>query len=71
MTPGPGNGRGARGAAFLALGGVAALTYQVLDATQARGTEVARVARLSPSPISVALRTLAEHGLAERLPLTG
>ena len=55
----------------MALGGVAALTYQVLDATQARGTEVARVARLSPSPISVVLRTLTEHGLAERSPLTG
>jgi hypothetical protein len=61
----------------LALGGVAALTYQVIDATHARG---AGVARLSPSPISVALRTLAEHRLAEhrlaehrlaeRLPLT-
>jgi hypothetical protein len=29
---------------------------------------VGRVARLSPSPISVGLRTLAKHGLAERLP---
>jgi hypothetical protein len=31
---------------------------------------VVRVARLSSSPISVALRALAKHGLAERLPLT-
>ena len=59
------------GPAFLALGGVAALTYQVLGATQARGTKMARAARLSPSPISVTLRTLTEHGLVERLPLTG
>jgi hypothetical protein len=52
--------------AFLVLGGAAALVYQVLDATEARGAEVARAARLSPSAVSVALRVLAEHGLAER-----
>jgi DNA-binding transcriptional ArsR family regulator len=52
--------------AFLVLGGTAALTYQVLGATEARGAEVARAARLSPSAVSVALRVLAEHGLAER-----
>jgi len=52
--------------AFLALGGAAALTYQVLDGTAVRGAEVARAARLSPSATSAALRTLAEHGLAER-----
>ena len=51
---------------FLILGGVAALVYQVLDANEARGAEVARSARLSPSAVSVALRVLAEHGLAER-----
>ena len=57
------------GSAFVAVGGAAALTYQDLDATQARGAEVAGAARLSPSAISVALRTLAGHGLAGRLPL--
>jgi DNA-binding transcriptional ArsR family regulator len=51
--------------AFLVLGGTAALTYQVLDAADARGAEVARAARLSPSAVSAALRILAEHGLAE------
>jgi len=51
---------------FLVLGGAAALAYQVLDADQARGTEIARAARLSPSAASAALRTLAGHGLAER-----
>ena len=43
-----------------------ALVYQVLDGTEARGAEVARAARLSPSATSAALRVLAEHGLAER-----
>ena len=38
----------------------------MLDGTEARGAEVARAARLSPSATSAALRTLAEHGLAER-----
>ena len=38
----------------------------MLDADEARGAEVARAARLSPSATSAALRTLAEHGLAER-----
>jgi hypothetical protein len=38
----------------------------VLDGTEARGAEVARAARLSPSAVSSALRTLAVHGLAER-----
>jgi len=38
----------------------------VLDGTEARGAEVARAARLSPSATSAALRTLAERGLAER-----
>jgi DNA-binding transcriptional ArsR family regulator len=52
--------------AFLVLGGTAALVYQVLDGTEARGAEVARAARLSPSATSAALRVLAEHGLAER-----
>ena len=52
--------------AFLVLGGTAALVYQVLDGTVACGAEVARSARLSPSATSAALRTLAEHGLAER-----
>jgi hypothetical protein len=52
--------------AFLVLGGLAALVYQVLDGTEARGAEVARAARLSPSATSAALRTLAERGLAER-----
>ena len=52
--------------AFLALGGAAALTYQVLDGTEARAAEVARAARLSSSATSAALRTLAGHGLAER-----
>ena len=51
--------------AFLVLGGTAALTYQVLDSAEARGAEVARAARLSPSATSAALRVLAEHGLAE------
>jgi DNA-binding transcriptional ArsR family regulator len=51
--------------AFLVLGGTAALTYQVLDTAEARGAEVARAARLSPSAVSAALRILAEHGLAE------
>ena len=54
--------------AFLVLGGTAALVYQVLDGTEARGAEVARAARLSTSAISAALRVLAEHGLAERGP---
>jgi len=53
---------------FLVLGGAAALTYQVLGADAARGAEVARAARLSPSAVSAALRVLAEHGLAERGP---
>src|SRR5438270_3124273 len=52
--------------AFLVLGGAAALVYQVLDGTEARGAEVARAARLSPSATSAALRVLAGHGLAER-----
>ncbi|MGH3234686.1 MAG: hypothetical protein ACRDOH_15815 [Streptosporangiaceae bacterium] len=51
---------------FLALGGAAALVYQALDQAEARGAEVARAARLSPSAASAALRVLAEHGLAER-----
>jgi DNA-binding transcriptional ArsR family regulator len=51
---------------FLVLGGTSALVYQVLDQAEARGAEVARAARLSPSATSAALRTLAEHGLAER-----
>jgi DNA-binding transcriptional ArsR family regulator len=54
--------------AFLVLGGAAALTYQVLDATGTCGAEVARAARLSASAVSSALRVLAEHGLAERGP---
>jgi hypothetical protein len=53
-------------AAFLVLGGAAFLVHQVLDASEARGAEVARAARLSPSATSAALRVLAEHGLAER-----
>lgn len=53
---------------FLVLGGTAALVHQVLDGTEARGAEVARAARLSPSAVSSALRTLAGHGLAERGP---
>ena len=52
--------------AFLALGGTAGLVYQVLDRTEARGAAVARTARLSASATSTALRTLAEHRLAER-----
>ena len=52
--------------AFLVLGGTAGLVHQVLDGTEARGAEVARAARLSPSATSAALRILAEHGLAER-----
>ena len=48
--------------AFLVPGGTAALTYQVLDTADARGAEVARAARLSPSAVSAALRILAEHG---------
>ncbi len=55
-------------AAFLVLGGTAALVYQVLDQAEARGAEVARAARLSTSATSAALRVLAEHGLAERGP---
>jgi DNA-binding transcriptional ArsR family regulator len=51
--------------AFLVLGGTAGLVHQVLDGTEARGAEVARAARLSPSATSAALRVLAEHGLAE------
>ena len=55
-------------AAFLTLGGTAALVHQVLDGTEARGAEVARMARLSTSATSLALRVLAEYGLAERGP---
>jgi hypothetical protein len=55
--------------AFLVLGGVAFLVHQVLDRTGVRGAEVARAARLSPSAVSSALRTLAEQGLAERGPV--
>jgi hypothetical protein len=54
--------------AFLVLGGTAGLVYQVLEGTEVRGAELARVARLSSSAVSSALRTLAEHGLAERGP---
>ena len=54
--------------AFLVLGGTAGLVHQVLDGTEAHGAEVARSARLSPSAVSSALRTLAEHGLAEHGP---
>jgi hypothetical protein len=50
------------------LGGASALVYQVLDQAEARGAEVARSARLSPSAVSSALRTLAAHALAERGP---
>jgi DNA-binding transcriptional ArsR family regulator len=53
---------------FLVLGGTAGLVHQVLDGTEARGAEVSRAARLSPSATSAALRVLAEHGLAERGP---
>ena len=53
---------------FLVLGGTPALVYLVLDQVEARGAEVARAARLSTSATSAALRTLAEHGLAERGP---
>jgi hypothetical protein len=52
--------------AFLVLGGTSALVYQVLDGTVARGAEVVRAVRLSPSATSAALRVLAEHGLAVR-----
>ena len=54
--------------AFLALGGTAALVHQVLGADPARGAELARAARLSPSATSAALRALAGHGLAENGP---
>ena len=54
--------------AFLVLGGTAALVYQALDQTEARGAEVARAIRLSASATSVALQLLAEHGLADRGP---
>jgi DNA-binding transcriptional ArsR family regulator len=54
--------------AFLALGGTAALVHQVVDYTWVRAVEVARAVRLSASAVSVALRVLAEHGLAERGP---
>jgi len=50
------------------LGGTAGLVHQVLDGTGARGAEVARAARLSPSATSAALLVLAGHGLAERGP---
>ena len=40
--------------------------YQALGQAEARGAEVARAAGLSPSATSVALRVLADHGLAER-----
>ena len=53
---------------FLVLGGTAGLVYQALGPDPARGAEVARSARLSASAVSAALRTLAEHGLAERGP---
>jgi hypothetical protein len=53
---------------FLVLGGTAGLVYQALGPEPARGAEVARSARLSASAASAALRTLAEHGLAERSP---
>jgi hypothetical protein len=53
---------------FLVLGGAAAFTYEALGPDAARGAEVARAARLSPSAASAALRVLAEHGLAERGP---
>ena len=54
--------------AFLVLGAPAGLVYQVLGPELARGAEVARMARLSASATSAALRVLAEHGLAERGP---
>jgi DNA-binding transcriptional ArsR family regulator len=54
--------------AFLMLGGTVALVYEALGPEPARGAEVARGARLSASTVSVALRVLAEHGLAERGP---
>jgi hypothetical protein len=54
--------------AFLVLGGTAGLVYQALGREEARGAEVARVSRLSASAVLVALRLLAEHGLAERGP---
>jgi hypothetical protein len=53
---------------FLVLGGTAALVYEALGPEAARGAEVSRAARLSTSAVSAALRTLAEHGLAERGP---
>ena len=52
--------------AFLVLGGTAALVYEALGPEAARGAEVARAARLAVSTVSVALRVLAEQGLAER-----
>ena len=53
---------------FLVLGGTVGLVYQVLGQDEVRGAEVARMARLSASAASAALRVLAEHGLAERGP---
>ena len=53
---------------FLALGGTSALVYHALGQEEARGAEVARAARLSTSATSVALRVLAEHGLADHGP---
>jgi hypothetical protein len=52
--------------AFLVLGGAAGLVYEALGRDEARGAEVARAARLSPSATSAALRVLAGHGLADR-----
>jgi hypothetical protein len=54
--------------AFMVLGATAGLVHQVLDGTEACAAEVARAARLSASATSVALRTLAAYGLAERGP---
>jgi hypothetical protein len=53
---------------FLVLGGVAGLVCQELGQEPARGAGVARMARLSASATSAALRVLAEYGLAERGP---
>ncbi len=50
---------------FLVLGSTAGLVYEALGRDEARGAEVARIARLSASATSGALRVLAEHGLAE------
>ncbi|MEU4703334.1 hypothetical protein [Nonomuraea dietziae] len=51
---------------FRVLGGTAALVWEQLDSEPARTSDLHTLVGISPTALSTALTTLAEHGLAER-----